>query len=466
MKKQTKFGTAASGAAVAALAALTFAAAAPAARADQAVVVGVNTYPSLKGADLNGCVADATEMAALLKNKYGFEVTAITDGAASKDKIIAAIRGVKGKIKPTEKFVFFFAGHGTVESDGGATLLPSDAQEGSEANDLRADLLASEIQSINAVSRTALLDSCFSGGMLRSLKRLGRPGLKTRSHTRASRGAATGGTKMLVKTNDADNPAPTGKICYFSAARANEQAGEDDFDGARHGVFTHYLTSKLTGGKDLWGDIQSAVGASVSSYMEDTQHPTLSPAYAGTVVFAGGGASPTPAPPSPTPPPAPKLDDLWELYNKDYPDPARVRLAMAPNMTTLRLKQDKLALSVTAGTDGYLVILDRDASKTMAVLYPESRNVDDAKVTAGQTIGLPEPGKKYTPDVVGSERVKALFFPTREAAEELLKALPANGSSINALRGKKARMLTKVADNGGGDFPFYTSDLIFEVVEK
>jgi len=463
MNNKTKFLNA--GGAVAALTVGVLAFAAPAVRADQAVVVGVNTYPSLKGADLNGCVGDATVMSALLKDKYGFQVTTLANEGATKEKIIAAIRAVKEKIKPTEKFVFFFAGHGTVESDGGATLLPSDAQEGSEANDLRADLLASEIQSINAISRTALLDSCFSGGMLRSLKRLGRPGLKTRSHTRAAKGSANGGggTKFLVKTNDADSPPPTGKICYFSAARANEQAGEDDFDGVRHGVFTHYLTSKLTGGKDVWGDLQSAVGASVSEYMEDTQHPTLSPAYVGTVVFDnGGGATPTP---TPAPVPSPKLDDLWELYNKDYSDPARLRLAMTPNMTTLKRKKDKLSLSVTAGEGGYVVILDRDASKMLNVIYPESRNVDDAKVTAGQTISLPEPGKKYTPDAVGSERVKALFFPTREAAEELLKALPANGSSINALRGKKARMLTKVADSAGADYPFYTSDLIFEVVD-
>src|SRR5437660_1580079 len=99
------------------------------ARADQALVVGVNHYPGLDGVDLKGCVNDAASVAAALRDNYHFDVVTLYDDNATRDSILVAIDKIAANIKPGERFAFYFAGHGTIGSNGSSVLLPSDAKE-------------------------------------------------------------------------------------------------------------------------------------------------------------------------------------------------------------------------------------------------------------------------------------------------------------------------------------------------
>src|SRR5436853_5987474 len=64
------------------------------ARADTAVVVGVNHYGMLQHADLKGCVNDAHAVADGLR-KYGFRVVVLADGQATKQGVLGAISQLK-----------------------------------------------------------------------------------------------------------------------------------------------------------------------------------------------------------------------------------------------------------------------------------------------------------------------------------------------------------------------------------
>jgi metacaspase-1 len=79
----------------------------------KALLVGLNHYDPQK--PLRGCVNDAREMDALLKDVYAFdETTLLTDEAASRDLILAKLKTLLDP-DPGEEFgvrVFFFAGHG------------------------------------------------------------------------------------------------------------------------------------------------------------------------------------------------------------------------------------------------------------------------------------------------------------------------------------------------------------------
>src|ERR1700712_3798164 len=123
----------------------------PAAQADQAIVVGINRYANLPKADLKGCVNDAKTMKAALA-KYGFQVTLLTDGQATKQGILNALQNAAAHMRPDEQFAFYFAGHGTTGKDKGANLLLADALVGSEANDLGAKDLYQQIATIPAKS--------------------------------------------------------------------------------------------------------------------------------------------------------------------------------------------------------------------------------------------------------------------------------------------------------------------------
>jgi len=80
------------------------------------------------------------------------------------------------------------------------------------------------------------------------------------------------------------------------------------------------------------------------------------------------------------------------------------------------------------------------------------------------------PGKDYAfaPDQVGKERIRAILFSTRERAAALLEKLPKPDSNgmISVTPDKLKRDLRLVSTIRPAVTEFYTSDIIFEVVDK
>ncbi len=138
--------------------------------ADHALIVGVNEYPKLNaGSNLEGCVNDVHSIETLLKAQ-GFEVTSLLNENATKRTIFDTLAALKKTSRKNERFVFYFAGHGTIASSGASTLLPYDASEKNETADIGRDELYRALLAVPAQSRTVFLDSCFSGGLTRSLE--------------------------------------------------------------------------------------------------------------------------------------------------------------------------------------------------------------------------------------------------------------------------------------------------------
>lgn len=423
-----------------------------AARADRAVVVGVERYASLPaGANqLKGCVDDARLMKTALE-RYGFVVTLLADAQATKRGILEALNKTSGVIGPNERFVFYFAGHGTDMPR--PSLLPSDALEDRDTNHLTRDELYRAVMAVPARGRTVLLDSCFSGGMARSLSRLQRERPQARARyypTRTTRGA-----RSPVPVNNQDtnqNIAGSGDVCYYVAALGNEKAMEDNFNGAHHGVFTYFLVAQLDGKEDPWKRIHTAVKGKVVDFLFDWQHPTLSPAlYLETPVFDSKNAEPTKTSPPPAPPTA------WDTYNSDYPDPARVSVTMQPDKTTV-VVGERFRFAARVGVDGYLVLLERDVEGRVYRLFPKNGRLDSARVRAGQVVRIPEIA--YNADTPGTEHIKAILFTGRDKAAALLSALPKGETGV-PLAGMK-----RLQEVRSEDAPFYTSEIAFEVAEK
>ena len=438
---------------------LSLAAVLPAARADQAIVVGINHYPNLPKADLKGCVNDATHMKAALA-KFGFQVTLLTDGQATKQGVLSALQNAAAHMRPDEQFAFYFAGHGTTGKDKNANLLLADALVGSEANDLGAKDLYQQIATIPAKSRTVMLDSCFSGGMLRSSRELtvGRKTFHTRGYLRPDQRTEEGTSRDLVLVNKADsnqNVAETNDsapVCYFTASRENEQSGEDTIDGQPQGVFTHYLANQLGSKTASWGDVQKGVGAQVSSYTQDQQHPTLSAGYDTAPVLGKtpkGGAAPASTQSAAT--------SLWDAYNADHANPFHVLITMDPDQTSVHVN-DKLSFAINAGVKGYLLILEHGVSGNVNLLFPQSKNAADALVESGRVVTIPSnPDQKFAPDKTGTERIKVLLFSSQAGAAALLDKMPDTLSLPYSALPKQGGM-TKVPGK------FDTSDITFEVV--
>jgi hypothetical protein len=441
--------------------------------ADKALVVGVDHYPDLRGeARLSGGANDARLMAEKL-GEMGFEVVLLTEEQATRQGILAALAELARSTGPQERFVFYFAGHGTE----GPRLLPFDSQEGTLERDIDAQTLNQAVLEVPAAHRTVLLDACFSETFLRS-KGLA-PALKARYYRKeAARSKGLGpqdGSAQRQDSNQhfsgASGSAPQNPVCYFVACRQNELAVEDGFEGQVHGVFTYYLASRLLSNRPLWGDLQMSVAAEVSERTGDQQHPTLTPGYGPYPVLAGPGFGSGPVSSqaqggsSAGAPEGSWQGNLWELFNRDNVDRERLSLRMEPDSSTVKVG-DLLGFSVQTGCDGYLIIVEHGVSGQVHLLYPSASSVELAWVRAGQTVSIPPAGLAYTPDRPGTERVRALLFSSRPEAQRMLAVLgPGTGSSFSSfVETLKERDLKVVSRGVSGPAPLYTSDVFFQVL--
>lgn len=431
---------------------------APVAAMDRALVIGVNEYSRLpSGSNLAGCVNDAERMAAALR-RYHFQVSLLTDGQATRQGILSALDEMKGAIGGTDRVVFYFAGHGTLASHSEAVLLPSDAEDNSETHDIRTHELYDAMRAMPAASKTVILDSCFSGGMMRSIRRHAKLLSRFYFRSRLRRSLDREGKRwLLTSTNHQDSNhevAPAGGICYYTACMGNEVSNEKDIEGNRDGLFTYYLTQRLRGQGDLWQDISSAVNRHVSDDSEDLQHPRLSPAYLNKRCFEGkrGSDDPKPCP-----------HDLADLYSTSNPDQRIVDLSTAPTVSPVTVKQD-VGFHVTIGRGGYLVLLGRDPNDEIYVMYPPNGGADAAKVSVGEmNLG------HFMPDTAGTDRVKAFLFSVREGADRLLCTMSSagpgrSGKRSTVMHALQLRRWQPLAGGSGADF--YTSELINEIVPQ
>lgn len=147
-----------------------------------AVVIGVNQYGA-KGSKgipaLKAAVADANDVAALLKSQYGFkDVVLLTDAQATKTAIMKALNRLTDAnvVRPNDRVLVFWSGHGqtVTTGDGGQIgfLLPTDAQvDFTNLDNVRPyrescvpmDELGKLAREIPAKHVLFLVDACFSG---------------------------------------------------------------------------------------------------------------------------------------------------------------------------------------------------------------------------------------------------------------------------------------------------------------
>ena len=188
-----------------------------------ALIVGIDYYE--QGSGLTGCVNDAFSVESMLKRNDGgavnFECVRLT--ASGKSDSISR-RKLKDSIAHLfstpglETALFYFAGHGHIESTGGY-ILASDAGRGDEGVFLgEIMIMANESTAINKI---IILDSCHSGVI-----------------------ATAPGKDKLSELADG--------MTILTASRADQAAGEKNGSG----VFTTLMVDALSGGAaDLVGHI-------------------------------------------------------------------------------------------------------------------------------------------------------------------------------------------------------------------
>lgn len=140
-----------------------------------AVVVGINDYGDFEGQgwnDLQAARGDAEAIAGALESGYGFSVTRLLDGDATRGALIAELDALS-RMGPNDAVLVYFAGHGYFDKQmGEGYWIPSDARRTAGGRPAKGDWVwNSTITRILGASGArhilVVADSCYGGSLFR-----------------------------------------------------------------------------------------------------------------------------------------------------------------------------------------------------------------------------------------------------------------------------------------------------------
>ncbi len=165
-----------------------------------ALVIGNNDYTQLNR--LETAINDARTVAKTLRELYGFRVQLLLN--ATRYDILKAFSKLRASLQPQDNLLVYYAGHGFLDDAAQAGYwLPVDAESDNVANWIANDDLTRAIRTLDAKHVMLVVDSCYSGTLLRDadikLKTGGETAmLKRFSDKRARTVLTSGGVEPVV----------------------------------------------------------------------------------------------------------------------------------------------------------------------------------------------------------------------------------------------------------------------------
>lgn len=238
------------------------------------LAVGINAYQNPKynlnyaSNDVKGFVSALNKSAAGIFNKVNISI--VEDTKATRQGIVNEFESIKSKARPSDVFVFYYAGHGVMSSGSDKEkseyyLVLFDITKMYEADDIlkQKGISSKDImdfsKNIRAQKQLFVLDACQSGGAMQSF---------------ALRGAAE--EKAIAQLARS-----TGT--YFIAASGTEQYASE-VASLGHGIFTYAIIKSIEGdcktndGKITVNLLKSCVEEMVpeltKKYKGESQYPT------------------------------------------------------------------------------------------------------------------------------------------------------------------------------------------------
>jgi hypothetical protein len=143
-----------------------------------AIIIGINQYQHIR--TLKNAVADAVELANVLKHTYGYEVLLLLNQRATKEKLDELVVNLQNKtieldnkqigVDKSDRILFYFAGHGFAEeaqdSKAGKPagyFMPQDAESNNKNTWLSMQKLYEAFSSLDCHHLLMILDCCFAG---------------------------------------------------------------------------------------------------------------------------------------------------------------------------------------------------------------------------------------------------------------------------------------------------------------
>lgn len=286
---------------------------APEAPSRWALIIGINKYPFLVDADLDGSVNDALGWKAVLQERFEFaeeQVTLLLEEAATQEAILGALDRLVADVHEGDQVVLTYSGHGrridnpdSPEADRmDETFVPADSGSGFYPNrDIRDDDFLARILALTERGAyvTFICDCCHSSASLRDEFSTSIRGVAA-DRRRVTPPAQQQGrlpSSLLDRSVPPASPRPRAssvlrrdRYVYVAACRDSEQATEhieqSDTGPQVHGALSFYLQRELfasRGGESMEAVIDRAFAALSTEC--PAQHPRAEGALAEAPLF-------------------------------------------------------------------------------------------------------------------------------------------------------------------------------------
>lgn len=359
-----------------------------------ALIMAVGDYPA--GIPALSAATQDLDAAVMMANGMGVpeeNMVVLKDAELSLEGMRKAFDGLLERVLPGDQVFIYFSGHGTRMSvrDGGEERCAEGllAADGDVLTDTEIENLFKNL-SRKARRVVTFFDACHSGGT--ATRAVGLNGFKPKYWNKPNSTRCSTPSNALshgLPTRALSNSPSAGNFVHIASSRADEVSLEETGKGS---VATQaWLQCLSEGAKDLdasggisiseiGGCAQDQINLKVASASGfSPQHITLTGNQA-MVVGASAGSETANAGAKAA------LQDIYE--NRD----ARRLVKLDANPINMRIRADRLGLTLHSSHAGYVYLLMVDSSgKTFDMLFPNKR--DSANyIRAGETLHLPRPG--------------------------------------------------------------------------
>jgi putative cell wall-binding protein len=209
-----------------------------------ALLVGIADYSGTNH-ELSAPVDDVDDMYRMLVNVGGFDqgnIHTLLDGNATKASIQNGIQNVLGATNAADEVFFYYSGHGEQVAD----VAPLDESDGKDEaivdfnlQPILDDDLATWFASVPATNVVMCFDSCFAGGMTKSVPA---EGAKVRTLTTGAARTAGVTARDAGARGGMQDLMGTGRL-VIAAADVTEQSLE--LSTLKNGIFTFFFTQAM-----------------------------------------------------------------------------------------------------------------------------------------------------------------------------------------------------------------------------
>lgn len=133
-----------------------------------ALIIGINRYQHLQ--KLVTAVNDVQEISKILNEQYEYKVKLITDDNATHDNIMKELNSLRNTLKPEDKLIIYYAGHGILDKTTDASYwLPIDAETNDDTKWIDSKRISDQLKRFSSRQIVVIADSCYSGTLSRQV---------------------------------------------------------------------------------------------------------------------------------------------------------------------------------------------------------------------------------------------------------------------------------------------------------